>query len=112
MSDLYLSKKHIRLLQDVAQRQIVRSNPRQLQDIEYLQNLGLLQTIRVDREDDFYCEPVLTEKGSAVLYERVRQNRRATVALVLSIISTVLSLTVALTPLDEWLTSLIMSLFQ
>lgn len=86
-----LSKKHLRLLKAIENKTIVRTNKRKIKDLEYLRSLELITAISVDKEDDFYYQPEITEKGKAVLYERLYANKRANIALALSILSLIIS---------------------
>ncbi|MBQ3182389.1 MAG: hypothetical protein IJB57_01855 [Clostridia bacterium] len=106
-----LSYEHICLLKNISKSNVTRSDPTKNKDIDYLISLELVEAITVDKEEEFYLFPILTEKGKAVLYEKTRATRRANVALVLSIISIVLSFLVAFTPFADWSKQLISMLF-
>ncbi len=108
---MYLSKKHIRLLKKVNKRPIVRTDKYHLKDAEYLRSNDLVTARMIDRDDDFYYEMIITEKGTAVLHERLHASRRANVALALSIIAIVLSILTAFTPFPEWSQQIIRNLF-
>lgn len=82
-----LSGKHLRLLRKIGKEKVIRTSKYEIKDIEYLRSEGLVTATQVDKEDDFFYQPHITEKGKAVLYTQLHTIRRANIAIVLSIIA-------------------------
>jgi len=88
---------HINTLKRIAKNKEIRdSKPNK--DLDYLCELGYIEMTEVDKPNDYYAQPYLTEKGKAFLYERKLKlievwvpvaisNLIALVALVISIIA-------------------------
>lgn len=110
-----LDKNHIRLLQKTKKQQVIRTDKRNLKDIEYLLENELITAVSYDTDQEFFCQPKITEKGKAVLYEWKSSRKRTDIALVLSICAIVLSILTAFTPFSDWsrawIENLIRSLF-
>ena len=68
---MHLSREQIKLLKQISRKIIVRTNKRNLSDVEYLRSLELITAMVADKEDDYYYQPKITEKGKAVLSEHV-----------------------------------------
>ena len=67
-----LGYTHIRILKRIAKNIEIRgSKPNK--DLDYLYNLGLIEITEVDKPNDYYAQPYLTEKGRAFLDERKRK---------------------------------------
>lgn len=71
---MHLSKKQLKLLKTISKRIVIRTDKRDINDIEYLRSEGLVTACSVDKKDDFYYQPIITEKGKAVLYEHFIHN--------------------------------------
>ena len=67
---MHLSPKQARLLKTISKKTVTRDNKYKLDDVEYLRSLGLITACCVDKEDDFFYQAIITEKGKAILYER------------------------------------------
>ena len=65
-----LSPKQAKLLKKISKKPVIRHNKYDLEDVEYLRSLGLITACCVDKEDDFFYQAIITEKGKAILYER------------------------------------------
>lgn len=88
---------YIHTLKRIAKNKEIRdSKPNK--DLDYLYELGYIEMTVVDKPNDYYAQPYLTEKGKAFLYERklnrievwlpvAISNLIALVALVISIIA-------------------------
>lgn len=61
-----LSKYHTRLLKKIAKKKIVRTEKRH-RDLDYLYSQGYIEITTVDKPDDYFAQPYLTEKGKARL---------------------------------------------
>lgn len=107
---MYLSQHHIKLLKQISKEKVIRTDKWKTEDIEYLRGKDLVTVCSVDKEDDFFYQPKITEKGKAVLYERVDVKRRANIAIAISVIALVISFLSAFTPFADWLNGLIKSL--
>lgn len=99
---MYLSPQHIKLLKKISKTAVIRTDKWNIEDMEYLRSEGLVTACSVDKKDDFYYQPRITEKGKAVLYERGDIKRRANIAIILSVIALVISFLVAFTPFADW----------
>lgn len=93
-----MSKRtHIQTLKRIAKNKEIRdSKPNK--DLDYLHELGFIEMTVVDKPNDYYAQPYLTEKGKAFLYERKQKlieiwmpvaisNLIALAALIISIIA-------------------------
>ena len=109
---MHLSGRHMKMLKKISKEDIIRTDKWDIEDIEYLRSEGLVTVCSVDRKDDFFYQPRLTEKGKAVLDERLHSTRRANIALLLSICAIILSFLTAFTPFADWSRSLIEKLIQ
>ena len=109
---MYLDRHHIRLLKKISRTDVVRTDKYDIKDIEYLRSEGLVSVSSVDKPGDFFYQPFITEKGKAVLWERTKTERRANIAIVLSILALILSFLTAFTPFSDWSRSLIERLIQ
>lgn len=107
-----LSPKHIKLLQKTKKKTVIRTDKYDIKDLEYLRSLDLITAISCDKKDDYFYQAFITEKGKAVLSERLHSNRRANIALVLSILALLVSFLVAFTPFAEWSQDWISTLIQ
>ena len=107
-----LHRHHIQLLKTIDNKTIVRTDKRNIEDLEYLRSLNLITAINVDKEDDFYYQPVITEKGKAVLYERLQANKTAKRALWLSRIALLITFLDAFTPLTDLAKNGILTILQ
>lgn len=88
---------YIYTLKRIAKNKVVRdSKPNK--DLDYLYELGYIGMTEIDKPNDYYAQPYLTEKGKAFLYERKQKlievwvpvaisNLIAIAALVISIIA-------------------------
>lgn len=99
---MYLSKQHINLLKQTRKTAVIRTDKFGVDDLEYLRSEGLIIACSVDKKDDFFYQAKITEKGKAVLYERIDVKRRANIAIVLSVVALIVSLLVAFTPFADW----------
>ena len=91
-----LSRRQTALLKRIGQRRVIRTNKNNVDDLVYLYDLGLISVVSCPKEDDYYFEASgLTEKGKAVLDERVlhyRDRRVPYAAIVISILALIISL--------------------
>jgi hypothetical protein len=91
-----LSRRQTALLKRIGQRRVIRTNKNNVDDLVYLYDLGLISVVSCPKEDDYYFEASgLTEKGKAVLDERIlyyRDRRVPHVALGLSVAAILISL--------------------
>ncbi len=91
-----LSRRQTALLKRIGQRRVIRTNKKSIDDLVYLYDLGLISVVSCPKEDDYYFEASgLTEKGKAVLDERIlyyRDRRVPHVALGLSVAAILISL--------------------
>ena len=99
---MYISNKQLKLLRRIAKRSVVRTDALSIEDIEYLRSHDLVAATQCDKPGDYFCQPRITEKGKAFLYEKRHSNRRANIALAISIIALVVSLLTAFTPFPDW----------
>ena len=106
-----LLKSHLNILKKASHRNLWLKQSKYQDAVNYLLKDKLID-FRIEKVhgDTFYVVRT-TEHGKAVLYEKTRSSRRATVALALSIISIVLSFLVAFTPFADWSRQLISRLF-
>lgn len=109
---VYISRKQLKLLKSISKHAVVRTDKRIIEDIEYLRSHGLVVVTQYDKPDDFFYQPRITEEGKAFLYEKRHANRRANIALAISVIALVLSLLTAFTPFADWCKVWISSLLQ
>lgn len=109
---MYLSPQHIKLLKEIRKSNVIRTDKWDIEDIEYLRSEGLVIACAVDKQDDFYYQPRITEKGKAVLFERVDVKRRANIAIFLSVVALIISFLVAFTPFADWSSAFIQELFS
>lgn len=107
-----ISPAQLRLLKRIGKKPIVRTDKHGIEDIEYLRDNGLVTVTQCDKPGDFFCQPRITEKGKAFLYQTCHSNRRANIALFLSIVAILLSLLTAFTPFPDWSKECISSLLQ
>ena len=93
---MHIGRKHTHLLKKIDRGGVVRKDKRFVDDLQYLYDQGLIHVVSCPKEDDFYFDAyALTEKGKAVLDERIlhyRDRRVPYVALVLSILAIIISL--------------------
>lgn len=108
---MHISKNQLSLLQRIAKNYLVRTDPAAIDDIEYLRANGLVLVTKCEKSGDYYYHPTITEKGKAFLYERKYANRRANIALVISVIALAISLLTAFTPFADWCKAWINSSF-
>ena len=91
-----LSRRQTALLKRIGQRRVIRTNKNNVDDLIYLYDLGLISVVSCPKEDDYYFEASgLTEKGKAVLDERIlyyRDRRVPHISLGLSIAAILISL--------------------
>ena len=109
---MHLSSSHVKLLKKIKRKNVIRTNKRDIEDIEYLRSNELVVICSVDKKDDFYCQPIITEKGKAVLEEKLDIKRRANIAMILSLLALIISFLVAFTPFSDWFKELILLLFS
>lgn len=109
---MFISKKQLNLLHKISKEYVVRTDPSGVEDIEYLRDNGLVSVTRYEKTGDCFFRPQITEKGKAFLYERKNANRRANIALVLSMISLAISLLSTFTDVPQWIREFISSLLQ
>ena len=106
---MHIGRKHTRLLKKIDRKGVVRKDKRFVEDLQYLYDQGLIHVVSCPKEDDFYFEAyALSEKGKAVLDERIlhyRDRRVPYVALVLSILSIIVSLAALALQLLQFLLS-------
>ena len=89
---MYISKNQLALLQRIAKKYLVRTDPATMDDIEYLRANGLVIVTKCEKPGDYYYHPTITEKGKVFLYEKKSANSRANIALFLSVISLLISI--------------------
>lgn len=99
---MYISKKQLSLLSQIAKKSVVRTDPLDVEDIEYLLDNGLVSVTKYEKPEDYFYQPRITEKGKAFLYEKIAANRKANLSLALSVFAILLSLLTALTPFADW----------
>lgn len=63
-----LNLRHIRILKKIKRNKEVRTIKRH-KDLDYLYELGYIEITVVDKPDDYFAQPYITEKGKAKLYE-------------------------------------------
>ena len=66
---MQLEPTQLKLLKEIRRENVVRTDKWEIKDIEYLRSEGLVTVCSVDKKDDFFYQPRITEKGKAVLYE-------------------------------------------
>lgn len=66
---MHLNPTQIKLLKKVSKQSVIRTDKFDLSDVEYLRSLGLTVACSADKQDDFFYQATITEKGKAVLYE-------------------------------------------
>ena len=108
---MVISPNQLKLLAAISKKNEIRTDTNN-EDIEYLQDNGLVVCMQCDHPGDYFLQARITEKGKAFLYERMHSNRRANIALMFSVIALVLSLLTALTPFPDWSKAWISTLFQ
>lgn len=108
---MHISKKQLRLLGRIAKHAVVRTDALDIEDIEYLRDNELVTAVQYDKSGDYFYQPRITEKGKAFLYEKRHANRRANIALVISVFALVISLLTAFTPFADWCKAWISSIF-
>ena len=95
---MYLSRKQFKLLKTISKSTVVRTDKYDIDDIEYLRSENLVEVTMVDKEDDFFYQARITERGKAYLDNISRHNLEhwlpviisnliALVALILSIVA-------------------------
>lgn len=91
-----LSRKQTRLLKKLLRSRVIRQDKHNVDDLQYLYDLGLITVVSCPKEDDYYFEATgLTERGKAALDNKTLWYRDRLVpyaALILSIISIVISI--------------------
>lgn len=104
---MYVGRTQTRLLKKIKRRGVIRKDKHDLDDLQYLYDQGLIHVVSCPKEDDFYFDAyALTEKGKAVLDERIlhyRDRRVPYVALVLSILAVIISLAAVFLQLLQFL---------
>ena len=95
---MHLSPDHLKLLKQIRKGTVVRTDKNDLEDVEYLRAEGLTIACCVDKPNDFFYQPRITEKGKDVLHQHfihgveswlpvIISNAIAAVALIISIIA-------------------------
>lgn len=106
---MHISRSHTRLLRKINRKPVVRISKRNVDDLLYLYDLGLIEVVSCPKENDYYFEAShLTEKGKGVLDEHTLQYRDRRVpyaALILSIIAVIISLVALLLQALQFLAS-------
>ena len=74
--DVVLSRKQTKLLNKIAKGKVIRTNKYDTKDIDYLHENGLVRSCSIDKKEDFFLQPCITEKGKAVLYKAKQEKRR------------------------------------
>lgn len=91
-----LSRRQTALLKRIGKHRVIRTNRNNVDDLAYFYDLGLISVISCPKEDDYYFEASgLTEKGKAVLDERIlyyRDRRVPYAAIIISILAIIISL--------------------
>lgn len=85
-----ISNKHIRLLRKISKGKVVRTR-KQNPDLNYLYNQGYIGITSVDKPDDYFAQPYLTEKGKARLYQEREKFVISKVPIIISIIALIKS---------------------
>ena len=67
-----LSPAHIRTLKRIKKNKEIRTT-KPHEDLDYLCEKGYIGITKVDKPNDYYAHPYLTEKGEARLYEHKRK---------------------------------------
>ena len=93
---MHLEDKHLKLLKQIKKEYVVRTNKHEIEDVEYLRSLGLITASSVDKKDDFYYHPRITEKGKAILYERFVRRFEQWVPVIVSNLISIAALIVAI----------------
>ena len=99
---MLLLESHKKLLREIAKHPVSRKDPREIEDLQYLYNLGLIVVVSFPSEDDYYFEGNrLTEQGKAYLEslrsENVR-NRRNSISFYIAIAAFLLSVLIYTIP--------------
>ena len=103
--------KHLRVLKKASRKVAVYSRDKYGEIIDYLLKDKVIDfTIKRTDKGVFYHVKT-NEKGKALLYERGVANRRANIAIVLSIIAIIISVLTAFTPFADWSKAFMQSLF-
>lgn len=107
-----LNSAQLRLLQRASRKTIRCERKKQIKIVEYLITNKLID-FSIKKTDKGCAYLVTTnEHGKAVLYEKSTVERRANVAIVLSVIAIVISFLTAFTPFSDWSKEWIESLIQ
>lgn len=107
-----LDRMHTKVLKQSSRRETVYDYKKYDEIIDYLISNKLID-FEITKTDKGTCYRVKTnQKGKAVLYERTTANRRANIAIVISVIAIVISFLTAFTPFSDWSRAFIETLFQ
>ena len=90
MSELVLSKEHIKILKKAKHRKIIRTVEKN-DDLNFLYENNLIKMTEYHKDDDHFVQPYLTEPGKARLYFEISKYRNKIITIILSIATLLLT---------------------